>query len=393
VTETPPSIRRLRGRAGLVFALGVYTLLVSIPLALSVVLLFTAETLAGRLFAIDALVLLALPPALLFSWRDRPRGLRLPAALGVIFVLLFGVLRALVPRGPSGEAGPGPKTRYPQAPYRPFALSNLLPEIDQLKLGTYFISFGDPLIDSAGAARLRESVLGVYRPMERDPAFRELGSAMYYAYADEDSGHLYEYVPAGVLGERPPAVVFLHGSAGNFKGYLHVWKPVADAGKFVVVAPSFGFGNWQREGGLEAIERAREHALNELHADPSRIWLAGLSNGGRGVTRAIASLGAGDRRYAGVVLLSAVIEPDVVERAAAFRGLPTLVVHGKRDDRLPWNYVEEGLAALRGRGADLTLQINPDEDHFHFFSRAEEVQGWVGGWLGERLAGRPRPAP
>jgi predicted esterase len=122
-----------------------------------------------------------------------------------------------------------------------------------------------------------------------------------------------------------------------------------------------------------------------LDADPSRIYLAGLSNGGRGVTRAIAALGPVDRRYAGVLLFSAFIEPGVIDDSTAFRGLPILVVHGRRDDRLPWNYLEKGLAALRASGADVTVEVEAEEDHFLFFSRAPEIQGWVGAWLGPRL--------
>jgi poly(3-hydroxybutyrate) depolymerase len=376
-----------------VVALIGYGVLIALPLALSFVLLFTAETLAGRLFALDALLLLALPVILVRAWRAADRGrFRLPAVAAAAFVVLFAALRALVPPGPlegrEAAKGPGPRTRYPNAPYRPWALSSLLPEIDQFKLGTYFVWLADPIIDRRGAAALRASVLQVYRPMERDQAFRDLGSAMTYAYSNEDSGHFYEYIPPGPPGETPPAVVFLHGSAGNFKGYLWVWKPIADAGKFMVIAPSFGFGDWQDAGGMEAIERARMHALRDLGADPARVYLAGLSNGGRGVTRAVASMAPGEPRWAGIILLSAVIEPRIVKEATGWRGLPVLVIHGQRDDRLTWDYLEGGLSALRGRGADVTTRIDPEEDHFLVFSRADEVQGWVGEWLRGRTLAR-----
>jgi poly(3-hydroxybutyrate) depolymerase len=308
--------------------------------------------------------------------------------MAAMFTVLLILLRVLVPQGPAATNASAWATRYPLLPYQPWALSNLLPEIDQLKLGTYVVAFVDPIINQESAGRLRKSLLAVYRPMEQDPAFRELGSAMSYAYADEDSGHLYTYIPRSAPRIRPPAVVFLHGSAGNFKGYLQVWKPIADSAGFVLVAPSFGFGNWHMPGGMEAIERARKHALDQLGADPKRVYLAGLSNGGRGVTRAIQSLVPGQTPWAGVILISAVMEKGVIRGASAFRGLPVLVVFGKRDDRIPWSYVEGGLEALRGEGADLTLLTN-EEDHFMFFSRVDEVQGWIHGWISPRLE-RPR---
>jgi predicted esterase len=144
------------------------------------------------------------------------------------------------------------------------------------------------------------------------------------------------------------------------------------------------FGNWHQPGGVEAIERARRHVIESLGADPSRIYLAGLSNGGRGVTRAIASLDSQERKWAGVIFLSAVMETGVIRGADAFRGLPVLVVHGKGDDRIPWGYVDEGLDTLRAKGANLIIQTNQG-DHFVFFSRAEEIQGWIRDWLSPRL--------
>ena len=69
-----------------------------------------------------------------------------------------------------------------------------------------------------------------------------------------------------------------------------------------------------------------------------------------------------------------------MRKGTGWQGLPVLVVHSKRDDRLTWDYLEGGLSALRDQGASLTSQIDPEEDHFLFFSRPEEVHGWVGEW-------------
>ncbi len=352
------------------------------PGLLALLLLATAETTAGGVFAVDALVLLAVPAVLGRALRGRGRRRFLPVlVVGIAGVGLFGVLAALSPPG-AAPAGSTVATRYLRLPYRRWALANLLPEIDQLKLGTYLVQYAGQSVSDAQARHLREVVLRVYRPMEADPALRALGSAMTYAYADADSGHLYEVVPPHRSDERLPAVVFLHGSAGNFKGYLAVWKAMAEAERFIVVAPSFGLGNWQREGGTAAVERARRHAIRGLGADPRRIFLAGLSNGGRGVTRAMAE--TTERRYAGVILLSAITEPELVEGGAAWRSTPVLVVHGERDDRIPWDYVEEGVRVLEAAGAEVTIRTAPNEDHFLFFSRAALVRGWIADWLRER---------
>ena len=349
------------------------------PGLLALLLLFTAETTAGRVFAVDALALLSLPALLGRALRGRgPRRFRPLLAALVVTGGLFAVLVALSAPG-AAPLGATVATRYPRLPFRRYALATLLPEIDQLALGTYLVPYAGQGISSAQARHLRRVTLGVYRPMEADPAMRALGSAMTYAYADADSGHLYEVVPAHRPGEHLPAVVFLHGSAGNFKGYLWVWRAMAEAGRFIVVAPSFGLGNWQRPGGTEAVERARRYAIRTLGADPQRIFLAGLSNGGRGVTRAMTE--SPEHRYAGVILISAVLEPHIVRGAASWRSTPVLVVHGEVDDRIPWDVVEEGIRDLQLEGADVTVRTAPREDHFLFFSRPSLVRGWVGGWL------------
>ena len=125
---------------------------------------------------------------------------------------------------------------------------------------------------------------------------------MPYAYSDTDSGHIYTYVPPHAPGERLPVLLFLHGSFGNFKGYFYLWRRFADQHHWIVACPSFGFGNWYRSVGPPAIARALERTLAGTPADPERVVLAGLSNGGTGVVRAAAS--ATPKAYAGLIFLS-----------------------------------------------------------------------------------------
>jgi predicted esterase len=371
--------------------LAAYAALALLPLALASVLLFTAETLAGYVFAIDALLLLALPVSLargLLRRDGKPRFLLVGgnAVLAAAFYLLLLIL------SPPGRSLPGSgiATHYPEKPYPRSSIANLLPEIDQVKLGTFFVSLVDPRLDRRAAAHVREVSLEVYRPLEKDAAFRALGSSMHYAYLDRDSGHFYEYVPPHSPEENLPAVVFLHGSGGNFKAYLYLWRKMADAGRFMVVAPSFGFGRWDEPGGLAAIEKARLHALGRLEADPRRIFLAGLSNGGIGVGLALAQTPPRERRWAGVILLSAVgpYVRDELAIAEACQGLPVLFVHGEKDDRVPWTDQESFVAALRAGGADVTVRLDPSEDHFLLFSKESEVEGWVNEWMKVQLSAR-----
>lgn len=122
-------------------------------------------------------------------------------------------------------------------------------------------------------------------------------------------------------------------------------------------------------------------AIRDVYLPGEREPSSCLSNGGRGVTRAMA---AGAEGYRGLVFLSAVIEPRVLENPAwepRWRGRPVLVVHGERDDRIPVDYLDEGVGMLREAGVDVTQRLVAGEDHFLIFTRPEVVFDEVGRWM------------
>lgn len=342
--------------------------------AVSVSLLITAETWRGRHYALTALLLLALP------WLVLRASKRTAIGAVAAFLASYALMVALSANGKPLPGSPLRSDFNGRASYDRTSVFTLLPEIDQIKLGTFLVPFVDPLIDRREAAALRASSMRWYRPMEADPEFRALGTVMSFAYADEDPDHVYAYAPPHAPEERLPAIVFLHGSGGNFKAYFYMWKRFADDAHVVVVCPSFGFGNWYEPGGTEAVERARTYAVTKLGADERRVFLAGLSNGGTGVTRA-----ASDRpeRWAGLVFLSAVIERSIIT-APSFTHVPgrrVLVIHGMTDDRIPISIIDDAIIDLRSGGARVDSWLVPAEDHFLFFDRGEDVLARVREWL------------
>jgi predicted esterase len=353
-------------------------LLLGIPAALY---LPAAETWSARLIIGALLLVLA---AGVLAWRGRRRPAWATAGAAVACGL------ASLARTPSGApttakpSGARLESRFTSAhPYPRFAPANVVPEIDQFKLGSYLVPATDPYLTVASSARLRGLIVDVYRDMDRDPAFRALGSAMPYAYDNLDSGHLYAYVPARAPGEKLGLLLFLHGSGGNFKVYTHILQRVAEQEHVMVVAPSFGFGNWHMPGGTAAIAAAADYAVRELDADPSQVVLMGLSNGGRGVARALRD---GAEHYAGVVLLSAVMETDVLRGVDdRYRGTPALVLYGDADDRLPRDYEEAGAEALRKAGLGVRVHAYPREDHFLFFSQRASIQSEVAAFVRKTL--------
>jgi pimeloyl-ACP methyl ester carboxylesterase len=362
-----------------------YGTLSLLPMIGAVILLPTAETWRGRIFAVAAFCLLALPPV---AVRARVNTTRTSVLLaGAVGTLLGVLLVVLYVASPDGRPLPGSPLRsefLANNRYRRFAVAALLPEIDQIKLGTYVAPALDPIIDRPQARRIRAMTMRHYRAMETDPEFAALGTVLPDAYADRDNGHVFAYAPPHEAGERLPTILFLHGSAGNFKAYFYLWKRFADRMRMIVVCPSFGFGNWDEQHGVEAVERARAWAVATLGVDETRIYLVGLSNGGTGVTRAAA---ATPGAYRGLVFLSGVLEDEIL-RSAAKPGearfplpWPMLIIHGRDDDRVPLSDVEGSLARLRKRGATVEEHIFEREDHFLFFDRDDEVLTMVEQWV------------
>jgi predicted esterase len=326
------------------------------PLAvLAGLLLFGAVTWRGTFFAVTALGLLALP--LVWAARVRPSRKALVTAGEAALIVALGLSAPRVPDfagqgGLSQRAGGGR-----------VSLFAWLPEVDQMVLGTWPLMLVDPALDWAHAKRLRSLLPNVYGEL------RLVGSTL-GEVADPRSGQTFVYVPAHAPGERLPLLVFLHGSGANFVAYQALLRQWADAGRFVVVSPSFGAGNWQNPGGLETIDAARAFAEGSLPVDPHRVALVGLSNGGRGITRLVANDTA--RRWPVVVALSAVIEEGVLTSAWADRDV--LLLHGEADERIGFDYFESFAAALEGHGARVERRSWPGEDHFLWFSRPFEIQ-------------------
>ncbi|MCW8131270.1 MAG: prolyl oligopeptidase family serine peptidase [Planctomycetota bacterium] len=353
----------------------------------NIYLLLYAETWQGRVFAVASFLFVTAPFVLAGAHKLRRHRkvcagmlLATPGLPVLLTVLLYAA-------APDGVPRPGARVRsvYLNGSYARASLANLLPEMDQIKLGIMLTPYYDARTTDRQRAALIPAAMGIYREMRDDPAYESLGSAMNYSYAElyggaYDVGHAYTIVPEHAEGERLPLLVFLHGSGGPFKAYLRVLEGLAVERRCVVVCPSFGFGNWGK-GGAEAVERARAWAAANLPVDANRVTLMGLSNGGIGVLRTLAR---DPKPYARVILVSAVADgsalKDLSERGA-LRGLPILIVTGREDNRVPLSYVMDYAAALRAGGAALETNVFEDQDHFLVFQKRAEFQRAISAWL------------
>jgi predicted esterase len=313
----------------------------------------------------------------------------------VVIVLIGAAVVCIVicyELAPSGKTAAGAKLQSvfpPGTHYRRWTPNGLVPEIDQVKMGSDLSPFADAIMTRAKAVRMKHLFLTAYREMQHDPDFVSVGSAMGDVFSDMlglrfNAGHLYAYIPEHKPGEKLPVILFLHGAGGNFKAFVWNWKRLADSRGIAIVAPSFGCGSWHHRGGMEAIDIAYEYCRRHPELDSQRIILAGLSNGGIGVSRAMC---LNPERYCGLVYISPVLEPDVVGSPVflqACAGKPILVLHGDEDERIPRRYVEEPLRSLAGK-VSVEAKYYAGEDHFLILSKRDEVLEQVGKWMGKEM--------
>lgn len=328
--------------------------------SLALALLLTAETAGGRLTAL--LFVFGVIGAIHLLWRGRARWGVSAGLLGAAFGCWLGAYLL----APSADAvrSTGISVYLGDSDHARGALANLVPEIDQFTLGSHLVPAVDPFIDAAQAARIRHLFQRVYAELRADPVFARAGSTMNAAYAELFGGewrtdHLYRYPPAGP-GPARPVLLFLHGSAGNFLGYLWVLKRFADAHGWAVVAPDHGFGNWNRGDPDAVFAKTLKYIDARPDLDGSRIVLAGLSNGGLGVARALKHA---PERYRAVVLFSAIT--TLLDDGVPTK-VPFFLLHGDQDRRIPVDAVRYTTARLRADGVPVELVTRPS-DHFLFF--------------------------
>lgn len=266
------------------------------------------------------------------------------------------------------------------------SIGSLLPEIDQIHLGYALAVAFDPFFTRQQRSELSAMTDTLYTEISADPDFTAVGSALPSIYreigfGDFRDGHYFHYIPASVDRSKPsPALVFLHGSGGNFKAYVWLLSKVADELGITVIAPSFGMGNWEKHGGYETITHALADAGKHAAIAPDHIHLMGLSNGGKGLCLAESTDGP---KFRSLIFLSAVFHSRIkpAELAARWQPRRALILSGGSDDRVPWEYVSGYAEKLKAGGLEVTTRCFEGEDHFLFFRQRAEVLKLVAGWI------------
>lgn len=299
------------------------------------------------------------------------------AVLLPLSALLYLAAMMVTPSGGTSDAHVQNCFLRGQSHFHRYSPWNVIPESDQLNAGLTLAALGTPEIDSTEAHRIKSLILPLYDEMHKDADFRELGSVMGLAYRDLchlpfHTGHYYVVLPQ-TSARRLPCLIFLHGMGGNIKACLWVLAKLSNEINCVVIAPTFGVGNWDRPESAQFVVDVTHEALATLPLDPQAVYLMGYSNGAMGVTRAAVKEPS---LFKGLIYLSPVTEdeffstPEFLSRASSRK---ILFLQGGRDKRIPRGVVEGTVASLKRLKCDVQLTVYEEEDHYLLFSQQKAV--------------------
>ncbi|MBI1248787.1 prolyl oligopeptidase family serine peptidase [bacterium] len=161
--------------------------------------------------------------------------------------------------------------------------------------------------------------------------------------------------------EHWPLVLFLHGAGERGDDLTLVKKhgppKLIQNGKdfpFIMVAPQCPKGTWWI---TEDVVALMKH-IEEIHnVDRNRVYVTGLSMGGRGTWQVA---GAMADELAAIAPICGPSDPTVVEKIAT---IPTWVFHGGKDPVVKVSHAEEMVKLLKEKGGNPKLTIYPEAGH------------------------------
>lgn len=169
------------------------------------------------------------------------------------------------------------------------------------------------------------------------------------------------HLPAGVTALAGlPVVLAFHGGLGTDTGMVRLThlNQIADARRFAVVYPAGYQSSWNdgrpntpaNQAGIDEVAFVSaliDQLVNHDHADGSRIYATGISNGGMFTQRLGCAL-AGE--LAGIAPVAGPLPVDIAPGCHPARPIPVLEIHGTDDPIVPY---DGGHVSGRGSGGDV----------------------------------------
>jgi polyhydroxybutyrate depolymerase len=197
----------------------------------------------------------------------------------------------------------------------------------------------------------------------------------------------YVHVPPG-LAAPAPAVMLFHGGLGDGLDAerLSGLSAAAEAAGFVAILPNSAGGQWNdgratTQSGIDDlafVEAVLRDATLRHGVDPTRVFAAGMSNGGMFVQRLACERA---ELLRGAAVVAANMPADLAPACAPARPLPIAFFHGTADQIMPFAGGEIATGRLRRAGAGGAV-----------LSRAETLGLWARAF-GCRAAALPLPLP
>jgi pimeloyl-ACP methyl ester carboxylesterase len=274
----------------------------------------------------------------------------------------------------------------PDKPFRPFLRVSRISESALVRRSAALFTRLDPLMRAEHAQRVRSILATEYDQMLSEvPGLMSLPGVSDLALnqlcgISYNTGHYYAYVPPLIGQKKLGLWVFLHGNAGNLKIFTWRWRKLAEDLQMAVVAPTYGFGFWGKHS-AKIISGCVEDACQRWPQliNQEDLWLAGLSDGGNGVTR-----GAGAFDWSGLVYLSATMRARELAQPTFLnysKGTPVLVLHGSRDHNVWPSMVQKSLKVLQTGGVRAESEWYDGEDHFLTYGAALAVDERIKRWI------------
>lgn len=150
------------------------------------------------------------------------------------------------------------------------------------------------------------------------------------------------YLPDG-LGDKAPVIISLHGRLGKDVRQMAFadFRPLADRDKLIIVCPQGIERSWNDGRGTPAnsrgindvkfIDELITYVINTYHADPTGIYVTGMSNGGFMSSRLACEL---SKRIAAVAVVAASMDQDMGYEPT--QPMPVMYIQGTKDPLVPF---------------------------------------------------------
>jgi pimeloyl-ACP methyl ester carboxylesterase len=285
-------------------------------------------------------------------------------AIGIVTILIVASVRIS-----SIQTGTPKVLAFPRGDPT-YWFNNLIDEQDALIFGETVFHFigGD---SDREHENLTSSFMNVYSQMREDGSF---SSPVFSTYLNLQRPEHFDAVIIEPETEPQFGVIFLHGYMGNVSAQCWVIaQAVKEMGGVTVCPSTVWTGAWWEPRGQQILQHTFEYVREQ---GIERIYLGGFSNGGFSIGRLAPQL-ADEEGLSGLIFIDGFMNGTQVKEL----GLPTLIIEGTEDERVP---VEAALQFVNDVG-DLGTHVEINSDHFLIIKEPAMAQRAIATWLKNQM--------